>query len=109
VKDGRNIVQGPQDQKLVGLIEGFSTKLRNSGIAVPSGRPALLPPANLPNPNTDPERTNALNTIRQVLRTALTTYKTKPSFVLVLLENRDNYIYPGIKVVATHFVDCYVH
>lgn len=105
VKDGRDMIQGPQDQNLVGLIEGFSTKLRKSGIAVPSGRPNLLPPANLPKPHTDPERTNALNTIRQVLRTALSMYKTKPSFVLVLLENRDNYIYPGIKVAVTHFVD----
>lgn len=108
VKDGRDIVQGPQDQNLVGLIEGFSKKLTNSGITVPGGRPILLPPAKLPNPHTDPERTNALNTIREVLRTAMSN-KPKPSFVLVLLENRDNYIYPGIKVIATHFVDCYVH
>ena len=105
VQDGRKTIQGPQDQNLIGLIQGFSTKLSNSGITIPPGRPVLLPPAVLPNPHTDPERTNALNTIRQTLRTALSTYKTKPSFILVLLENRDNYIYPGIKVVATHFVD----
>lgn len=97
VKDGKNVIGGPQDPKFTGLIQGFSEKLRKSGVSIPPGLPRLLPPAPLPQPRTDPERTQALNTIRNILRTALSSHG-RPSFVLVLLENRDNFIYPGIKV-----------
>lgn len=99
IKDGKNIIQGPDDPRLRGLVAGFKNKLAASGMAVPSALPRLLPPAILPSPHQDPERLNALNIIRQIFITALG-QGPKPSFILVLLENRDNFIYPGIKVFS---------
>ena len=98
VRDGREILKGPLDPNLKGLVEGFNQKLKNSGIIMPDGMPRLLPPAKLPNPQKDPGRVGALNIVRQILRDA-SKGSSKPSFILVLLENRDNYIYPGIKVI----------
>lgn len=103
IKDGRNTIQGPDDPALRGLVTGFKNKMVASGMAVPVAMPRLLPPANLPPPHQDPERLNALNVIRQILRSSLG-QGPKPSFILVLLENRDNFIYPGIKVLASLFI-----
>ena len=97
VRDGRGMIGGPQDPNFHGLLQGFAEKLRKCGVGVPPGLPRLLPPAALPQPKNDPERTLALNIIRNILQTALSNHG-RPSFVLVLLENRDNFIYPGIKV-----------
>jgi hypothetical protein len=77
-------------------------KLSQSGITLPSGVP-LLPPARLADLHDDSQRTNAVDLIRQALKAELAS-RPKPSFVLVLLENRDNYIYPGIKAFHTPFV-----
>ena len=99
VRDGRDILKGPEDPNLIGLVEGFRTKLKNSGIAIPDGKPRLLPPAKLPNPHQDPGRVNGLNIIRQIIRDT-SKAAPKPSFILVLLENRDNFVYPGIKVIV---------
>jgi hypothetical protein len=104
VRDGYGKVQGPQDPNLASLVEGFARKCKNSGMTMPEGRPRLLPVA-LPHPNTDPTRANAIQTIRSTLKGALqTTNNRKPSFVLVLLENRDNFIYPGLKVIHPYLV-----
>ena len=98
VRDGRNILTSPQDPNLKGLVEGFRTKLKKSGVVMPEGMPRLLPSASLPNSFRDPGRVEALNIIRQIFREALKG-GSKPDFVLVLLESRDNFIYPGIKVI----------
>ena len=97
VRDGRDILKGPNDPNLKGLVEGFREKLKKSGVTMPEGMPRLLPPAKCSNPQQDPGRVEALNNIRQILREA-SKGAPKPSFILVLLENRDNFIYPGIKV-----------
>jgi len=102
IRDGRNTIQGPQDQDLLSLIHGFEAKLNKSGINLPGEIPPVLFPDRLPNLRDDPERTSALNIIRQTLNTELVT-RPKPSFVLVLLESRDHYIYPGIKVFTVLF------
>ncbi|KAF9530114.1 argonaute-like protein [Crepidotus variabilis] len=92
---------GPKDPRLPALIQGFANKLRKCGIALPGSMPNLLPPAQLLPPHRDPERKQSLEIIRSLLRTQLATAKgVKPSFILVLLENRDNYIYPGIKRIG---------
>ena len=98
VRDGKDTLRGPTDPNLKGLVEGFRDKLRKSGVTVPDGMPRLLPPAKCPSPQQDPGRVEALNNIRQILREA-SRGAQKPSFILVLLENRDNFIYPGIKVI----------
>lgn len=97
VRDGRNTIQGPEDPNLLGLIEGFRKKLSSSGMTVPTTRPKLLPPAALVNSREDPDRSISIAKIRDILRKAFSE-SPKPGFVLVLLENRDNYIYPAIKV-----------
>ena len=98
VRDGKDILKGPNDPNLKGLVEGFREKLKKSGITMPEGMPRLLPPAKCPNPQQDPGRVDALNNIRQILKEA-SRGAPKPSFILVLLENRDSFIYPGIKVI----------
>jgi len=99
VRDGRNMIAGPNDARLRGLVTGFGDKLRACGLSLPNALPKLLPPPNLPPKDKDPDRLNAINTIREVLKQAIADARgQKPSFILVLLENRDNYIYPGIKV-----------
>ena len=100
VKDGRSIVKGPKDPALQGIVQGFGEKLKRSGVVMPEGMPRLLPPTNFPHPNQDPGRAQALDNVRKILKDASQGSK-KPSFILVLLENRDNFIYPGIKVNLT--------
>lgn len=97
VRDGLQMVSGPQDPNLSGLVEGFAAKCRRSGITMPDGRPRLIP-INLPAPQPDPLRSDAINKIRTTIKNALAEKPQKPSFILVLLENRDNFIYPAIKV-----------
>jgi eukaryotic translation initiation factor 2C len=98
VRDGFGKIEGPGDPKLRALVEGFNAKCKKSGISMPDGRPRLLPVA-LPPTHSDPTRANAVDSIRTTLKNELREKgSNKPSFVLVLLENRDNYIYPGLKV-----------
>ncbi|KAF9476154.1 QDE2 protein [Pholiota conissans] len=99
IRDGRGTISGPDDPSLDRLVRGFAAKLNKSGVSLPSGMPRLLPPAALPNPNQDPDRIQALNMIRNILNGAVQK-GPKPSLVLVLLENRDNFIYPGIKRIG---------
>jgi len=96
-----NRIQGSDDPKLKGLVEAFRAKMVSTGMPVPPGPPMLLPPAALVNPDRDPNRKQSLNIIRDILKSELQKKGVKPSFVLVLLENRDHYIYPGIKVTQT--------
>ncbi|KAF9555709.1 argonaute-like protein [Agrocybe pediades] len=101
VRDGQNMIQGPTDENLSGLVTGFGNKLRACGLAMPAGLPKLLPPAALPPPANDPERLHAIDVLRTSFKRGLQdTRGQKPSFVLVLLENRDNFIYPGIKRIG---------
>ncbi|KAG6828038.1 hypothetical protein H0H87_003026, partial [Tephrocybe sp. NHM501043] len=97
IRDGTGIIAGPTDPQLISLVQGFSAKLQRSGISMPGGRPRLLP-INLPPERSDPNRVNAIEQIRTTLKDNLA--GKKPSFILVLLENRDNFIYPSIKRIG---------
>ncbi|KAJ3879731.1 argonaute-like protein [Lentinula edodes] len=100
VRDGPSVFSGPTDTRLRGLVDGFATKMRNSGMTVPPGPPSLLL-ANLPSPDQDPSRVRALNEIRKTLQDHVQKAQgRKPAFVLVLLSRRDNFIYPGIKRIG---------
>jgi len=97
VRDGFGIVEGPQDPKLRNLVTGFKAKCQRSGMILPEALPTLIP-INLPNPHGDPARMRAIEMIKNMFKSKLAELKKKPSFVLVLLERRDNFIYPAIKV-----------
>ncbi|TFK35795.1 argonaute-like protein [Crucibulum laeve] len=99
VRDGRRTIQGPDDQNLQTLVQSFSAKLKNSGMNVPSVRPRLLPPCDIGALPREATRANALDLIRKVIKDEVSKVG-KPSFILVLLENRDNFIYPGIKRIG---------
>ncbi|KZT65512.1 Piwi-domain-containing protein [Daedalea quercina L-15889] len=91
---GRGEFRGPQDPELVPFLKTFSMKCTSSGITG-VGRPTnVLSTGRLPHIRQDPHRKQALELVRRTVETLLT---SKPSFVLVLLSNVDNYIYPGIK------------
>lgn len=96
VRDGgRPTFSGPEDPEMWGLVEGFRQKCENAGMTAPKGRPRLRPtPPLTPHSPNDPSRTAAL---RQIKETIGFIANPRPPFILVLLHNRDNYIYPGIK------------
>ena len=96
VRDGQTAVSGPQDQNLLNLVKNFANKCSNSGMTMPPDRPKLLVTPPLPHSGQDPGRARALGLVRQTLEDALRSGPA-PSFVLVLLSNWDNHIYPGIK------------
>jgi eukaryotic translation initiation factor 2C len=98
VLDGAPAFNGPEDPALVNLVMGFADKCKRSGMVFPEGRPRLIATPRLPRIDTDPSRTAALGMIKKALvDTLVKGNKRKPSFILVLLSGRDNYIYPGIK------------
>jgi eukaryotic translation initiation factor 2C len=97
VRDGREMLAGKDDPQLKNLVLKFREKLQRSGMQVPNDLPRLLVTPPLQNIQ-DASREAALTEIRKVVSGALTAAGRKPSFILVLLSHRDNYIYPGIKV-----------
>ncbi|KAG6848643.1 hypothetical protein H0H93_015297 [Arthromyces matolae] len=98
VRDGTNILSGPDDPNLGSLVQRFSQKLSRSGMSVPDGRPRLIP-ISLPPQRGDPNRVQAIDIIRTTFKKNVAQGQ-KPSFVLVLLEKRDNFIYPAIKRIG---------
>jgi len=102
---GRNpppfVIQDNQDPRLRELVMGFKAKLKSSGVSIPEGLPRLLPIQVLPKVEDDPGRLRALAIVRNLLKDALKNTSPRPGFILVLLEKRDNFIYPGIKVTIS--------
>ncbi|SJL06473.1 uncharacterized protein ARMOST_09812 [Armillaria ostoyae] len=94
----QNRYPSPDDMKP--LIMAFSKKLQSAGMNVQGGMPRLLKdlPALAP-VHEDPGRVNSLKTIKSYLQHALST-GPRPSFILVLLMHRDNFIYPGVKRIG---------
>jgi hypothetical protein len=98
VRDGNEILNGPSDERLKTLVTKFRAKLQQSGMQISGDLPRLLVTPPLQNLQ-DASREAALKEIRKIIDQALTDAgNRKPSFILVLLSHRDNYIYPGIKV-----------
>ncbi|KAF7986866.1 hypothetical protein HWV62_12600 [Athelia sp. TMB] len=100
VRDGpRSIIERPDDPRLVNLIQGFKRKCLNSGMQV-KNEPRLVPVMLKP-PSTDPNRRASIEEIRQVIKKNIAADKgKKPTYILVLLSNIDNFIYPGIKRIG---------
>ncbi|KAG2050097.1 Piwi-domain-containing protein [Suillus hirtellus] len=97
IKDGQTVFNGPTDPALEGIWKGFGEKCRNSGMSLGSS-PSLLNQELIP-PARDPSRQQALDLIRQNIKRQIS-LKGKPTFILVILSRRDNYIYPGIKRIC---------
>ncbi|KAH0580660.1 Protein argonaute 1B [Termitomyces sp. J132] len=100
VRDGMNMISGPSDARLLALVQGFSAKLGRSGMSIPQDRPRLIH-IDLSPERGDPNRIGAIDKIRTSFKDNLANSQgRRPSFILVLLENRDNYIYPAIKRIG---------
>ncbi|KAJ6632516.1 Piwi-domain-containing protein [Mycena sp. CBHHK59/15] len=106
VRDGREILQGKGDPQLMNLVKKFREKLQRSGMQISDDLPRLLVTPPLQGIQ-DASREAALAEIRKLIRDSLNIVKRKPSFILVLLSHRDNYIYPGIKRLGD--VDLGIH
>ncbi|KAF8133993.1 Piwi domain-containing protein [Boletus edulis] len=100
VADPQAVFNGPNDPQLIGLWKGFAGKCQRSGMTgIDPGKPPTLLPVKLVNPATDPARQRSLAIIRSTIRDNQARLGT-PSFMLVILSKRDNYIYPGIKRIC---------
>ncbi|KXN85174.1 Protein argonaute 5 [Leucoagaricus sp. SymC.cos] len=95
VRDGRDMIKGGNDPNLMSLVQGFANKLKNCGMTLPQGPPPIKPIALVPPYRDDASRSQSVQALREVLATA-----GQPSFMLVLLEARDNAIYPAIKKIG---------
>lgn len=94
-EQGRMRFKGPNDPDMWRLIQGFRNKCASAGMATPNERPRLEAAGPLaPRSDEDPHRQGALEKLRAAVEKLM---KPRPSFILVLLDNRDNYIYPGLK------------
>ena len=93
VRDGRKMLEGPNDPNLKQLVEGFARKLGHCGMSIPPNPPPIQAVALLNPSQDDSSRSRSV----QMLRDTFEKMK-KPGFILVLLETRDNYIYPAVKV-----------
>jgi hypothetical protein len=98
VRDGSEMLKGPADPNLKTLVTRFRQKLQRSGMNISDAMPRLVVTPPLQD-DQDTSREGALAAIRAAIIKARTDAgNKKPSFILVLLSHRDNYIYPGIKV-----------
>ncbi|KAF8558356.1 Piwi-domain-containing protein, partial [Imleria badia] len=100
VTEQRPVFNGPDDPQLTGLWKGFAGKCERSGMTGinPNSGPTLIN-ANMVNPANDPGRQQSLNVLRSTIRENQAR-RGSPSFMLVILSKRDNYIYPGIKRIC---------
>jgi hypothetical protein len=87
------MIAGPDDPRFQSLVQGFANKLRKCGMAIPPGSPPVRPVPLVPTLQDDASRSQSIRLLRESMTGA-----GRPSFMLVLLEARDNAIYPAIKV-----------
>jgi eukaryotic translation initiation factor 2C len=98
VQDQQSGFTAANNTTLIGLLQKFLKKCRDSGLTVSNNLPPIMITPQLPHSNKDPGRRNAIATITQTLENSLNLqHWQKPSFVLVLLSGEDCFIYPGIK------------
>jgi len=101
VRDGVDALSfnGPADPRLNGFIKAFADKCKNSGLDIGTGPPVVRPTAALPPVRDDQGRRRALGLIEQSIE-GFGDPKAI-SFILVLLQKRDDFIYPGIKQLCS--------
>jgi len=95
LEQGKVRFKGPTDPEMWKLIQGFRNKCASAGMAVPNERPRLEAAGPLPpRSDEDPFRQTAVNKLKAAVEKLM---NPRPSFILVLLDYRDNYIYPSLK------------
>jgi hypothetical protein len=87
--------KGPTDERLIGFTKVFSNKCKNSGMGVSNEPLAILPTAVLPHIKDDPGCRCIIESISQTIKHFGDAKGI--SFILVLLQKKDNYILPDIK------------
>jgi hypothetical protein len=97
VRDGNSsMINDPNDPRLPALFRGFAEKCERSGMKVT--QPPQVLAVQLVNPRDDPSRAESIDIIRTKIKQYMgPDLKRRPSFILVLLSQVDNFIYPGIK------------
>ena len=94
IKDrSRDDFSGNNDPALRQVVEGFLAKCRACGMQVDNHMPQLRIAENFPPPRNDHLRKGALGIIKE----AILSFRPKPTLILVLMPNRDNDLYPGLK------------
>ncbi|KZT18189.1 Piwi-domain-containing protein [Neolentinus lepideus HHB14362 ss-1] len=100
VRDGpRDEFNGRNDPRLISFLQTFARKCQDAGLAVPSV-PQIFSTPQLLSPHRDRNRTESLQMIQRAIQEKVDATHGKPSFILVLLSLRDNFIYPGIKRIG---------
>ncbi|KIY63007.1 Piwi-domain-containing protein [Cylindrobasidium torrendii FP15055 ss-10] len=84
--------------EIQGLATAFGRKMQSAGMQVGSA-PTLIPTGVLKHERDDPGRIESINNLKNLVM-AKGTALGKPTFILVLLVHRDNYIYPGLKRIG---------
>lgn len=92
---------GGEDANMWKFMQTFAEKCRSAGMTLAPQRCAIRPTALLKpyDGERDPSRSEAVEEIRKHMRD-LANANPRPTFILVLLQNRDNYIYPAIKRIG---------
>ncbi|PSR75783.1 hypothetical protein PHLCEN_2v8900 [Hermanssonia centrifuga] len=97
----RDEFEGPNDPELLRTIKGFADMCRKSGMSVSPQQPVCAMARLPPKQKEDPIRKQAVKAIQDALRTI----KPKPTFILVVLSNKDRHVYSGIKHLCDVFLD----
>ena len=84
---------GYTDPVLRQVVQGFLDRCRACGMQVDSQMPQVRIVKNFPHPRDDHLRKGALGIIKE----AILSFRPKPTLILVLMPNRDNDLYPGLK------------
>ncbi|KAJ8091756.1 hypothetical protein PM082_020991 [Marasmius tenuissimus] len=105
VRDGNISQLVPLKQDLIPLRNEFNEKLKTKGLQMPTTLPRLfdtepLPPASREDPTRRQAITIIRNTLADEIKKARASNAPKPDFILVLLANTDNFIYPAIKKIC---------
>ena len=92
--------KGGEDEGMWEFVKTFTARCQTAGMTLSTERPFITPTPPLPpGGRDDPSRGAALNMIRAKMED-IANMNPRPTFILVILKNRDNYIYPGIKLIG---------
>jgi eukaryotic translation initiation factor 2C len=87
--------KGPRDERLINFIKAFANKCKTSGMDVGAEPPMILATDQLPPVKEDLGRRRALENISRTIESF--GEPKSISFILFLLQKKDDFIYPGIK------------